>query len=245
MMFVYSALLALINRRLLPEPIRVRGVRLVALGWSFAPVRRALGAHDRGPAQGVLTRPPRPPAVAGPLRDLVCAPRRKGSDRRWPTSSSSTRAGSCRFPPPTATEGPSGLDVGALLKETGYVTLDPGFVNTASCASAITFIDGDEGILRYRGYPIDQLAEQSSFLEVVVPADLRRAADGQPSSRRSATGSGSTRCCTRRCAGSSTASRATRTRWRCCPRRSARCRPSTRTASTRSTATRSRSRRSG
>jgi len=56
--------------------------------------------------------------------------------------------------------------VGALLKETGYVTLDPGFVNTASCASSITFIDGDEGILRYRGYPIDQLAEQSSFLEV-------------------------------------------------------------------------------
>ena len=48
----------------------------------------------------------------------------------------------------------------------GHVTLDPGFVNTASCASAITFIDGDAGILRYRGYPIDQLAEKSSFLEV-------------------------------------------------------------------------------
>jgi citrate synthase len=65
-----------------------------------------------------------------------------------------------------ATEGPSGLEVSSLLKETGYVTLDPGFVNTAACSSAITFIDGDEGILRYRGYPIDQLAEQSSFLEV-------------------------------------------------------------------------------
>ncbi len=65
-----------------------------------------------------------------------------------------------------ATDGPSGLEVSSLLKETGQVTLDPGFVNTASCASKITFIDGDEGILRYRGYPIDQLAENASFLEV-------------------------------------------------------------------------------
>jgi citrate synthase len=56
--------------------------------------------------------------------------------------------------------------VGKLLSSTGKVTLDPGFVNTASCASKITFIDGDEGILRYRGYPIDQLAESASFLEV-------------------------------------------------------------------------------
>jgi citrate synthase len=53
-----------------------------------------------------------------------------------------------------------------LLRETGYVTLDPGFVNTGACSSAITYIDGDAGILRYRGYPIDQLAEKSSFLEV-------------------------------------------------------------------------------
>jgi citrate synthase len=65
-----------------------------------------------------------------------------------------------------ATEGPAGLDIGHLLKETGYVTLDPGFVNTASCTSAITYIDGDAGILRYRGYPIDVLAERSSFVEV-------------------------------------------------------------------------------
>jgi citrate synthase len=65
-----------------------------------------------------------------------------------------------------ATEEPSGLDIGHLLKETGHVTLDHGFVNTASCTSAITFIDGDAGILRYRGYPIAELAENSSFLEV-------------------------------------------------------------------------------
>jgi citrate synthase len=66
----------------------------------------------------------------------------------------------------TATDGPGGLGIGSLLKETGYVTLDPGFVNTASCASAITYIDGEAGILRYRGYPIEELAERSSFIEV-------------------------------------------------------------------------------
>jgi citrate synthase len=65
-----------------------------------------------------------------------------------------------------ATEGPGGLGISSLLKETGYVTLDPGFVNTASCSSAITYIDGEAGILRYRGYPIAELAEKSSFLEV-------------------------------------------------------------------------------
>jgi citrate synthase len=64
-----------------------------------------------------------------------------------------------------ATEGSDAYDVSQLLKETGRVTLDPGFVNTASCRSAITYIDGDAGILRYRGYPIEQLAENSTFLE--------------------------------------------------------------------------------
>ena len=65
-----------------------------------------------------------------------------------------------------ATQGPSGLDVATLLARTGQVTLDVGFANTAACTSAITYIDGDTGILRYRGYPIEQLAERSSFLEV-------------------------------------------------------------------------------
>ena len=64
-----------------------------------------------------------------------------------------------------ATVGASGYDVSSLLKETGHITLDHGFMNTASCASAITYIDGDNGILRYRGYPIEQLAEKSTFLE--------------------------------------------------------------------------------
>ncbi|GAA4213870.1 citrate synthase [Actinocatenispora rupis] len=65
-----------------------------------------------------------------------------------------------------ATEGNSGIDSSKLLAKTGLVTLDTGFVNTASCTSEITYIDGDAGILRYRGYPIEQLAQQSSFLEV-------------------------------------------------------------------------------
>src|SRR4051794_14829603 len=65
-----------------------------------------------------------------------------------------------------ATEGAAGIDTSKLLSTTGRVALDIGFVNTASCTSAITYIDGDAGILRYRGYPIDQLAGKASFLEV-------------------------------------------------------------------------------
>lgn len=67
---------------------------------------------------------------------------------------------------PPATEGNDGIVVSSLLRDTGMVTVDPGFMNTASCESQITYIDGDAGILRYRGYPIEQLAEHSSFLEV-------------------------------------------------------------------------------
>jgi citrate synthase len=65
-----------------------------------------------------------------------------------------------------ATDGDPGFDVSALLSSTGHVGLDTGFNNTASCKSAITYIDGDAGILRYRGYPIEQLATASTFLEV-------------------------------------------------------------------------------
>ncbi|WP_431709739.1 citrate synthase [Glutamicibacter uratoxydans] len=65
-----------------------------------------------------------------------------------------------------AAEGNAGLNVAPLLKTTGAVTYDPGFMNTAATKSAITYIDGDAGILRYRGYPIEQLAAKSSFTEV-------------------------------------------------------------------------------
>jgi len=74
--------------------------------------------------------------------------------------------GELKLPVKPATEGSSGFDVSKLLSTTGLVTLDPGFVNTAACSSDITYIDGDAGILRYRGYPIEQLAEKSTFLEV-------------------------------------------------------------------------------
>src|SRR4051812_1617083 len=74
--------------------------------------------------------------------------------------------GTLDLPIVPATAGESGIDVSKLLSSTGYITLDPGFVNTAATTSAITYIDGDAGILRYRGYPIEQLAAQSSFLEV-------------------------------------------------------------------------------
>jgi len=63
------------------------------------------------------------------------------------------------------TEGEKAIDISSLRKETGYITIDPGFVNTGSCLSAITFMDGEKGILRYRGIPVEELAEKSSFVE--------------------------------------------------------------------------------
>ena len=66
----------------------------------------------------------------------------------------------------TGTIGPNVIDVAQLYKETGCFTYDPGFTSTANCASHITFIDGDKGELLYRGYPIDQLADNTSFLAV-------------------------------------------------------------------------------
>jgi citrate synthase len=74
--------------------------------------------------------------------------------------------GQLDLPVVPATDGGSGVDTSSLLRSTGFVALDPGFVNTASCTSAITYIDGDQGILRYRGYPIEHLAEHSSYVEV-------------------------------------------------------------------------------
>ncbi|HEX7854078.1 MAG TPA: citrate synthase [Sphingobium sp.] len=66
----------------------------------------------------------------------------------------------------SGTIGPQVIDIRKLYGQTGKFTYDPGFTSTASCHSALTYIDGDEGILLHRGYPIDQLAEQSSFMEV-------------------------------------------------------------------------------
>ncbi len=70
------------------------------------------------------------------------------------------------LPAVPGTDGDTGIDIGKLRAETGLITYDPGYGNTGSCTSAITYLDGENGILRYRGYPIEQLAEQSTFLEV-------------------------------------------------------------------------------
>ena len=65
-----------------------------------------------------------------------------------------------------ATQGPDVVDIGSFFSQTGYFTYDPGFLSTASCDSSLTYLDGKEGMLMYRGYPIEQLAEHSSFIEV-------------------------------------------------------------------------------
>ena len=77
------------------------------------------------------------------------------------------------------TTGPDVIDISRLYDEAGIFTYDPGYTSTASCKSKITFIDGDEGILLYRGYPIEQLAEHGDFLEtcyLLLYGDLPTAA---------------------------------------------------------------------
>jgi citrate synthase len=71
-----------------------------------------------------------------------------------------------KLPVYEGTEGERGIDIGNLRTETGYITYDPGLANSGTCMSSITYIDGEKGILRYRGIPIEELAEKSSFLEV-------------------------------------------------------------------------------
>ena len=70
------------------------------------------------------------------------------------------------FPVLSGSIGPDVIDIRSLYGESGAFTYDPGFMSTASCNSTITYIDGDKGVLLYRGYPIEQLAELSSFVEV-------------------------------------------------------------------------------
>lgn len=79
------------------------------------------------------------------------------------------------YPVVGSTVGDSGFDIGKLRTQTGLVTLDSGYGNTAAYKSAITYLDGEEGILRYRGYPIEQIAERGSFLEtayLLINGDL-------------------------------------------------------------------------
>src|SRR5450759_2991570 len=73
---------------------------------------------------------------------------------------------SIEFPVFGGSVGPDVIDIRTLYGKTGMFTYDPGFLSTASCSSKITYIDGDEGVLLYRGYPIEQLAQKCDFLEV-------------------------------------------------------------------------------
>lgn len=90
------------------------------------------------------------------------------------------------FPCVEGSENEKGIDISSLRSKTGYITLDEGYANTGSCKSAITYIDGEKGILRYRGIPIEELAEKVSFVEVAYllvmnklpnPQELRRFSD--------------------------------------------------------------------
>jgi citrate synthase len=70
------------------------------------------------------------------------------------------------FPLVEGSENEKGIDIKSLRSQTGLITYDPGYKNTGSCKSDITFLDGEEGILRYRGYSIEDLCEKASFIEV-------------------------------------------------------------------------------
>src|SRR5258708_21198592 len=102
------------------------------------------------------------------------APRGDGKERSMnsTTASTSGRPTTARLevggktidlPVTVGTEGEVGIDIQKLRTQTGAITLDPGYGNTGSCRSAITFIDGEKGILRYPGYPTEQLAEKATF----------------------------------------------------------------------------------
>jgi len=100
-----------------------------------------------------------------------------------PSAHLSLNGESYELPLVIGTEDETAIDIRGLRKDTGYITFDSGYGNTGSCESAITFIDGEKGILRYRGYPIAELAEKSSFVETCFlliygelpgPAELER-----------------------------------------------------------------------
>src|SRR3569832_320156 len=92
--------------------------------------------------------------------------KRMGEKTHTLTLTDNATGKSIELPVRNGTEGPPAVDISPLYRDFGYFTYDPGFVSTASCRSGITYIDGEQGVLLYRGYPIEQLAEKSSFIEV-------------------------------------------------------------------------------
>ena len=116
------------------------------------------------------------------------------------------------FPVISGTSGLNVIDITKLHGLSGAFTYDPGFASTASCKSNITFNDGERGILAYRGYPIEQLAEHSTYLEtchILLYGDLPTSS----ATSISRTASPPTRYCMSRCTGSSRATGVTPTRW--------------------------------
>jgi citrate synthase len=106
-----------------------------------------------------------------------------------PTDSAELRVDgqTLQLPVIVGTEDEKAVDIRGLRGETGFITLDPGYVNTGSCTSSITFIDGERGILRYRGIPIEQLGEHSTFVEtsfLLIYGHLPTAAELDAFSRR-------------------------------------------------------------
>ncbi|NBC33168.1 MAG: citrate (Si)-synthase [Alphaproteobacteria bacterium] len=93
-------------------------------------------------------------------------PKGGDGDKNYVTLVDHTSGKQYDFPVLTGTHGPKVIDIQQLYRRTGYFTFDPGFMSTANCESDITFIDGEKGVLMHRGYPIEELATQSHFLEV-------------------------------------------------------------------------------
>ena len=116
-----------------------------------------------------------PATSSGPAAPAAATSSPTASSASVPPWPGATSAGTARlemngrtteFPVVVGTEGEQGIDIAKLRSATGAITLDEGFVNTGSTTSAITFLDGEKGVLRYRGYPIEVLAEKCDFVEV-------------------------------------------------------------------------------
>jgi citrate synthase len=139
------------------------------------------------------------------------------------TGSFSIGDSTVQMPVKAGTIGPSVVDIGKLYAQTGMFTYDPGFTSTASCESEITYIDGDQGVLLYRGYPIEQIAEHGDFLEtcyLLLYGQLPTAVQKKDFDHRV-----TRQWCMSKWPGSSRASGVTRIRWPCWWRAWERSRP--------------------
>ncbi len=162
---VHSTLSAVANWEHDPLDAAVREVaerNALKLGKLAQPLRAALTGKTTSPGIfDVLVFLGRDESLARHCRSNAGAQRMTAK-----TVKLSTETGEVSLPLLDGSVGPDVVDIRKFYADTGKFTYDPGFTSTASCQSAITYIDGDEGILLHRGYPIDQLAEQSSFMEV-------------------------------------------------------------------------------